>query len=179
MFSFLCLEDLKKASKLFLVLFLLNREINLQNIHTHPNSITKKEQTRQHLPPELVLPSFTWGLWFFLFCFPWLPAEVTLEFDPKSLTSVRTPLLTWGLVIEIGMSSKNCSSFSRNFFPQFLREVGEYFISRSSLKEKADSVCIYHNLFIVFDNIHSTNICFNLWLFSWSKLENLGNHLWV
>lgn len=73
----------------------------------------------------------------------------------------------------MGMMHKNCSSFSGNFFPQLLREVEEYLISCSSLEEKTDSVCIYRNLFIVSDDvIRSTNILFNLWLFSWSKLEN-------
>lgn len=57
--NFLCIQDLKEASKLYAVLFLLNIEINLQHVHTHPNSISNKEQTCQHLPPDLVLASFT------------------------------------------------------------------------------------------------------------------------
>lgn len=56
---FLRIEDLKAASKLYPVLFLLSIEINLQHVHTHPNSISNKEQTCQHLPPNLVLASFT------------------------------------------------------------------------------------------------------------------------
>lgn len=71
---FLCIENLKETSKRFPVLILLNTEINLQHTHAHPNSISNKEQTRQHLPPELVLVSFTRGPWFFLFCFPWQPS---------------------------------------------------------------------------------------------------------
>lgn len=58
---FLCIEDLKKASKFYPVLFLFDIEINFEHIHTHANSISNQEQTCHHLTPDLVLASFTWG----------------------------------------------------------------------------------------------------------------------
>lgn len=137
---FLYIAELREASKLFPVLFLLiNIEINLQYTHTHPNSVSNKPTNQ---PALIVLQSRSWllsngepdsscsALHGSLH-----PSTVKLEFDPKSPTSVGTSLLTWCLGIERGMRWKNWSSFSGNFFPRSLREVEECFSSLSSLKE--------------------------------------------
>lgn len=131
------IAELREASKLFPVLFLLiSIEINLQYTHTHPNSVSN-QPTSSHGPPGLVLASFKWGAWFFLFCFTWKPSPFHSEIRvwPQIPYLGWKSLLTWCLGIERGMRWKNWSSFSGNFFPWFLKEVEEYFSSLSSLKQ--------------------------------------------